>query len=192
MFAKQAEGIFEKFINEHRNGSINNLRSILTENMIDGIRKEFQKHENDSKEFQKGKLNNMTNKKKSKKPIKNSSMSSQQQQMKPVLRKAFMIDSFALPPSVLQMRHGFVGDNKRSSNNGYAQVTVLINSIRKLVQVDLSGNVIENDDDDDESIKIKTPSVVVFEVGFGDPNCNWRIARIEEVDQGKKEIDSRD
>jgi hypothetical protein len=164
-------------MDEHRKGNVTALRSIVTENMIEGIREEVQKHQQQQKD-QMTAIKTTTRSK--------NNNNNQNPVGAPVLRKAFTVKGFGMKPSILQMRHGFVGTGKRTQNTGFGQVTVLINSIRNLVQVDTAGNIIGGAEDEDNVIEVKIPSLVVYEVGFGDPNCNWRIARVEEIDQGKK------
>jgi hypothetical protein len=41
--------------------------------------------------------------------------------------------------------------------------------------VNIDGSIVETDK------TITSPSLVVYEVNFGDPKAHWRIARIEEL-----------
>jgi hypothetical protein len=77
---------------------------------------------------------------------------------------------------VVQMRHGFTATgSSRNRGNGFGQVTALIQSSRLVVQVNIDGSIVETDK------TITSPSLVVYEVNFGDPKAHWRIARIEEL-----------
>jgi len=182
-FTKESEKIFENFIDGHRKGDINLLRSVVTQGLLDGIQKEVNEQQKKQQELynlsiKKKNMNknkNITNKKIKK------TLSPHALDIEPVLRKTFTLESFARPPRVLQMRYGFIGNSRKSKDNGYGQITVLLNSIRNVVQVDITGTTMIGEDNDNEKIQIKVPSVVVFEVGFNDPSVVWRIARIEEV-----------
>lgn len=100
-----AEDLFSKFIDAHRRGDVNALRSILSEGIFDGIREEIHKQKRQQEISKPNKSSKGT------------------KTLTRVFRSAFVIDGFVSSSQVLQMRHGFslVGSS-RSKDNGFAQV----------------------------------------------------------------------
>ena len=85
------------------------------------------------------------------------------------------------------MRHGFAGlgggggGNQRSAGNGFGQVTVMVQSRRQVVVVDLHGQRVG-----DAATLVEVPSLCVFE-SLAEPRGHWRLARIEEIGQQKEQ-----
>ena len=57
------------------------------------------------------------------------------------------------------------------------QVTALVHSQRRVVQVDAAGAASAKE----AERAVEIPSLVVFECGLSDPAATWRVARIEEI-----------
>ena len=81
------------------------------------------------------------------------------------------------------MRHGFAGlgggggGSQRSAGSRFGQVTVMVQSRRQVVVVDLHGQRVG---DDADATLVEVPSLCVREQ-LAEPRGHWRLARIEEM-----------
>jgi hypothetical protein len=158
-----AEDVFVRFMDAYRLGDVASLRSIVTEGLLEGIQQELkaQKGDDPKKKRQSGKFT---------------------QRPHQQLRSAFIVEGFIRTAQIVQMRHGFTAGHARSANTGYGQVTVIVQSQRKVVTVDSHGQIVTIDQETSQKRNVvEVPSLIVLEVGFADPKANWRIARIEEI-----------
>ena len=95
-------------------------------------------------------------------------------------RSAFEVVSYSRPAQVCQIRHGNV------NRVGYGQVTTMLQSTRRVVQVDVQGRIVDErggggggGGGGGEKL-LEIPTFCVFETCFLDPGATWRLARIDE------------
>lgn len=170
-FPAVADGVFIGFMNAYRSGDASALRVHSTDGIREGIQQELKAAQLKAA------------------PRSKKAGSKPKAPPSTVLRSAFAVEGFVVPTQVIQMRHGFAAGLARSMDTGFGQVTCLVQSTRRVVQVDCSsGQSIaqhnpggRSSDGTTEGRIVHVPSLVVFEVGFGDSKQNWRVARIEEI-----------
>ena len=196
-FPAQADTIYTAFIDGHREGDINALRSTVTDGLLEGLRRELQAAGGGQAQQSKHRHNRKGGGGSKKRQ---QQQQHQQKQQKPppadgtarAFRSAFAVDGFVRKSEVLQMRHGFAGlaaggsGGARSAANAFAQVTVLVQSRRKVVMVDADGRRVDNDDQGDPTL-VEVPSLCVFETSLAEPRGHWRLARIEEIGSQKNQ-----
>jgi hypothetical protein len=176
-FPAVANEVFIGFMNAYRSGDASALRLHSTDGIREGIQQELKAAQL-----------------KALPPSKKVGSKSKAPQATG-LRSAFTVEGFVVPTQVIQMRHGFTTGLTRSMDTGFGQVTCLVQSTRRVVQVDCSsvgvaiaqqgpasgGSGEGGAEWSAEGRLVHVPSLVVFEVGFGDSRQNWRVARVEEI-----------
>jgi hypothetical protein len=188
-FPAEADSIFTAFMDGHREGNLAALRSVVTEGLLEGLWQELKAAGAKGagpRGQRKGVGKSTGAKKKQQKPKQQQAGAAGGDEGK--FRSAFVVDGFVRKSEVLQMRHGFAGlgggggGNQRSAGNGFGQVTVMVQSRRQVVVVDLHGQRVG-----DDATLVEVPSLCVFESSLAEPRGHWRLARIEEIGQQKEQ-----